>query len=233
MRINTYYKDESARVWLCFAFGNHFDANDWDIVECATHSLGKRPEWIDEELGFSGWDFILETYPEDFRPKWALAHGIAPCQPFLVELQPPRYSTDYYGESDVDFEWELIRIEPLDTRYAALRWDADIRVTALDKIEREARGTALRQKVESDTRYMVIRWDVYGSILDRGVYVEVISLYNENSPYRKNGYRPLVRADSREGNHDQAWAKLEEQVQRHLPALSLDKLRALPIHRRW
>jgi len=78
------------------------------------------PGWLDYELGEIGWDILgLGCYDAE---TWALKEGIAPGQPFQVRIDPPHYHQDYWGEWDVDYEWDIIDKAPFTNDMTLAAW---------------------------------------------------------------------------------------------------------------
>ena len=52
-----------------------------------------------------------------------LENGIAPRQAFTCRIAKPTYTTDYWGEHDVEYEpAEIIWVEPVSHEMEALLW---------------------------------------------------------------------------------------------------------------
>jgi hypothetical protein len=51
---------------------------------------------------------------------WMLHEGVAPGQQFIVRIWEPKYTRDYLGEHDVDFE--VVQREPLSDALAWRAW---------------------------------------------------------------------------------------------------------------
>jgi len=78
------------------------------------------PGWLDYEMGEIGIDYMLDIGVDHER--WALREGVAPGQPFLIRIEPPRYYQDYWGECDVEYEWELLDKKPYTDAMALEAW---------------------------------------------------------------------------------------------------------------
>ncbi len=78
--------------------------------------------WLHEEISALDWKFFLGI-PWREGLEWAMEHGIAPYQPFLIWIEPPIYSRDYWGETDVDpGEWDILAITPLSAEEILENW---------------------------------------------------------------------------------------------------------------
>ena len=65
------------------------------------------PNWLDFELSEVGIDCVMDVHD---WPTWALNNGICCNQAFTIRVWKPAYSRDYFGEYDVDYEWELLGV---------------------------------------------------------------------------------------------------------------------------
>ncbi|WP_426751752.1 hypothetical protein [Myxococcus sp. Y35] len=232
------YSEKSCRVWLAL------DRRTLDLVEA--DSLGKPmdvgapPEWLAYELE-DGWDNLVGyPYRDEGRIAWALGHGIAPGQPFLVEVDPPHYSkhwTDCGYEYDTDYSSELIRVAPLPPEDAARRWEVWLWWAALDRDARERADAAQRATAEAqralaltDPSALYLTSDVYSTRGDWDYLPSGWRVYL-NSAHLQLGSRVLVYGEDDGGDHAKAWAMLLERAAKVLPNVRPEYLRALPWHR--
>lgn len=110
------YSEEVCRVWF------YLDEHGLELERL--NSAGDMPEWLDNELVDTCWDEILGvSWEEGERAAWAIEDGIAPGQPFLVEIRPPHYTQDREGDWDVEYNTDLIRVDPMPSMEAAERWE--------------------------------------------------------------------------------------------------------------
>jgi hypothetical protein len=72
--------------------------------------FGEVPDWLDYELCEVGFGCVFDVHD---REKFALENGLCIGQTFVVVVCPPRYSQDYWGEWDVDYEWMMWCVMPL------------------------------------------------------------------------------------------------------------------------
>lgn len=113
-----------------------WDGDDFDIELAGDAGVGDRPAWLDYELSGEGpgWEGLIGADPcwlcNGFGTwtMWALKHGVAPRQPFLVCLHEPVYSRDYWGEHDVDYESEFVRAMPWPADRTTRTWHRYLRV---------------------------------------------------------------------------------------------------------
>jgi hypothetical protein len=85
-----------------------------------------RMTWLEYELEGSRWDFIDWgiNWRCDFPfSDWALHHGVAPEQPFLVRFDAWYSGPDWNGEYDAGCEWKLISISKMDPKEVLHRWE--------------------------------------------------------------------------------------------------------------
>lgn len=237
--VNVYSK-ASCRVWLVL------DRRTLELVEA--DSLGKPmdvgapPEWLTYELEQDGWDNLVDyPYREAERVGWALARGIAPGQPFLVEVDPPVHSkhwTDCGYEYDTDYSSELVRVTPLPPEDVARRWEVWLWWAALDCDARE-RAAAVQKATEAaqhalalaDPSALFITSDVYFGPRDSIDYMPSGLRIYLNSAHLGRGGGVLVSGEDDRGDPGKAWAMLLERAATVLPSVRPEYLRALPWHR--
>lgn len=121
------YTEETARVWLVL----RDEGEDLCIEEAGTEQVGDQPDWLDHELEMVGWQCLLGAgyhcadFPR-FGPiaDWALEHRLAPGQPFMICMYPPRYYKcgEYGSEVDCDYEWDFAVREPVAPADFAIAW---------------------------------------------------------------------------------------------------------------
>lgn len=87
------------------------DELDWDFDDV--------PDWLDFELSEVGMACVFDVHD---REKFALEHGLCPGQSFTIIVWPPEYYQDYWGEWDVDYQWELWGATPLPMEVHLERW---------------------------------------------------------------------------------------------------------------
>jgi hypothetical protein len=89
------------------------------------------PEWLDYEMSNEGMagimEYCLDYHWQDDMPTWVrfgMEHGIAPFQPFLLKLPMPHYSgPDYYGEYDVEYDYDIMHIVPQPIEETLMQWE--------------------------------------------------------------------------------------------------------------
>lgn len=116
------------RVWLVY------DPLDGITRMDVDDTIGEPPDWFDLEVTETGWEYLLGL--DSSRPMkiltWGLNEGIAPGQPFLVDVSFPFYSrvwTDLGYEYDVEVTVEVVdraRCAPADPSAAFERAVAEV-----------------------------------------------------------------------------------------------------------
>lgn len=101
-----------------------------DTEECGHYSVGRLPAWRYWDESYSVHDMLTadtSSYEEVYI-HWALEHGVAPGQPFLLRINEPEYTRcggyDGYDEFDVDWSYEFIRAVPWSRDKALRSWAA-------------------------------------------------------------------------------------------------------------
>lgn len=120
---------EVCRIW--------FYLEEFCLSLARLNPAGDTPSWLEIELGQAGWDGILELDPrDDERVAWALEQGVAPGQPFFMEIRPPRYSkvgNSFDGEDwDVEYNTTFVKVDPMPAPEAADQWEAWIKAGYLE-----------------------------------------------------------------------------------------------------
>ncbi len=108
-----------------------------DFESCADFALydsrldGEEvfPTWVDYELDALGWPYVIkavDTYQSvhDSVLTWLLNEGIAPGQPFLVELSNYSTSRSFEGEWDLDWDAKIVQLGPPPVDVAQAIFDA-------------------------------------------------------------------------------------------------------------
>lgn len=116
--------EEVCRIW--------FYLEEFCLSLAQLNLAGDMPSWLEIERDQAGWDGILELDPrDDERVTWAMENGIAPGQPFLMEIHPPRYfqcGSPFDGEEwDVEYSATLVKVAHLAAPEAADQWEAWIK----------------------------------------------------------------------------------------------------------
>lgn len=215
-------------VWMRFRVGDWLGV-DLGIERCATSSAGDEPEWLRDEESNGGWDVILGK-PLTPRPwmTFALQHGIAPGQPFLLWLERPKYyrCSYEYDEYDCDYQWDIVRVMPRTAEQSAAAWASAIARDALAEARNRRRAEAERQRRETDVDAMYLRGFNYGGIdcawAGNGTGVKLLS---------RHGHAELAEGRDDKGSLDLAKERLIAVATARLPNLSADVVRGMRV--RW
>jgi len=78
------------------------------------------PEWFQEEECNTGLADMMDV--SDFE-QWALENGFAGGQRVLLRFWPPEWSRDYWGEWDVEYQYEIAGFEPMPAEQAVAFWE--------------------------------------------------------------------------------------------------------------
>lgn len=220
-----------------------------DIREpSSTHT----PEWLEYELESAGLEGILSpTYrhvesKDDlgiFRStwlEWGLRRGIAPGQPFQMYIEPPRYTRDYEGDCDVEWDCvEIERVQPWPNHQVIAAWDRFFtRVNGFRTRVRQALRK-LREQQLSDLSALYLTYDRYyvGHYHEMdfpdGVSVSLCTKHVEvkvdDHPQRLGHVLAHGRDDS--GEHTIALEHLREAAERLNSAITPGFLNGLPVQR--
>ena len=77
------------------------------------------PGWLDFELCEVGWYCVFDIHNE---AQFALEHGLCGGQTFSILVYPPVYTKDYWGECDVEYNWEMQDVTPLPSKHHLDFW---------------------------------------------------------------------------------------------------------------
>ena len=232
-----FFSKAVVRVWLVLD-----RQNDLSMEECGEDEIGERPEWLQYELENMSWSDILDArlYGEH-KLSWKLENGIAPGQPYLVELPHPHYSkswTDCGYEYDVDYSPEILRTRPMKPSVIASGLEREQNYIAKAR-EWKAEYDAKQQfLVRTDVKAMFIEMQVYfgrhqssydDMCMPSGIRYDLCS--NASINKRERGRwrtATLAQGEDDDGAHDKAFEKLVEEAVKRLPGLSPEVVRALP-----
>jgi hypothetical protein len=229
----------SAFVWLRWSLCG--DAWDLDLRSASIAMIGTATEWLSDELSHDGFDGIIHTpwlhieLPDGIEFNVGGLHlaaslGLAPGQPFLVEIEPPRsYRTSYeYDEWDVEWTWEIVRRIPWSTEQAGRSW-----LRTMEQVERRRerhvrRTLAERELRRTDVAAMYIHRDVYWPngqsewTAPKGIIARLTS---------RRGHAWMVEGRDDQGRWEWAREAMIANARKKLPHLSEETLRGLRVER--
>ncbi len=231
----------ACRLWCVFPVHSRLEVRAASLR--GTLHLGKPPEWLREEVAQQGLgDFVEASLGIPWlglgrwaRMRWAMRHGIAPGQPFLVEVDPPEHtssSTPDGTEWDTRYSGEVLAVMPLPPEEVARRWEVWT-AARLEEQRREAHECAIRQArriltlelANEDVRTLFLRLTPYVAWRQgswewpKGRRIHLCSLH---------GGVELLQAESDVGDVDAVLAQLERLAAAKLPHLPPGLITRLP-----
>lgn len=248
------YSKEVIQVWL-----KPDPQNGLELVEVAAdESLGQLPEWLDYDVGEMGWDYILDSRhcssaPDQYgnrwsegRMVWCLEEGIAPGQPFLVELPRPYHSVSHTQdgtEYDTEYEPSIIAVFPWKPARVAKVWARELKEEKSYRQAEAARRRKLHSIQRHDTNSMFLSVGSYFSPgqscyddmeLPRGTYYCLQTTANLDKSGMSWATGQLARGEDHDGDHTKAMEALIAEVRKKLPHLDGEFIRSLPVrHGGW
>ena len=225
-------------TWHRLAFDS-FDALETVMCNYEAHLAYRYAICSEEQAENAGWPLwaaetdisnSLDVSWSDGKWRWvywALEHGVAPGQPFLVWTGQPEghycYSSNEYDE---EYSGELISVRPLPLHLALKRWEHLLRRVVVSRALWDAHRAEHRSLVERNTAKMYVQQFLYGE--------------SNYGPPKSVGYRletrcsppyTLVEARSDAGNRDEAMAKLVLEACERYPRLSPEILLQIEVRR--
>jgi hypothetical protein len=160
--------------------------------------VGEVPEWwlqtddLDEVLGMHMSPRIAFGTGESWIPytQWALENGIAPGQPFQLEIDLPTVHRSGWETIEYDVEWQFIvvQVQPLPAVRAAQRWARHFRKLAASSELDRRESIERREHLLRNTGAMTVRRELFigtwsGSGKDRTRF----TLYGPRNAYIASG----------------------------------------------
>jgi len=223
------FAEKSIYIWFRLVYDG---TSDLDPEECGTDEIGGAPQWwVDED------DHSLDTifsptwthtthdgheFPDKWL-RWALEEGIAPGQPFLVCIKEPRYTRDYYGEYDVEYDVDIVRVMPRTPTQALRAWSR-----VLEKIHRyydafiEA-SEKLRALQDTDVSALSLATETCGFGTFRIYLCSKHSTWGQSRPWVAR----LTSGDDKDGDYRKAFLDLLRNTKRYRPGINLEAVLAL------
>lgn len=229
----------AVRVW----YRLHADGcRDLHPVQCAHDVIGMSPDWWEEDLetavSLDRW--ANRTQIGGFTINqgwvhWALTHGVAPGQAFLVHIPEPIGSGEG-DDYDEDWDYELLEIAPSSAAVTQRRWEQFLRKQQAYRELAMQSYQAGRHRLYSDTSAMYVRHSNYepsGAAygFPRGVTLSLCSARNEYVDYAGLHLDVWNMASGRDdkGDVDRAMAQLIAEACTRYPALSPQVIREMKV----
>lgn len=227
----------SAFVWLRLVGGY---GSDLEFEEFGNLTIGVISEWYNRERSESDWESFLgvewhwcrvdeKREYRDSCTRWAIEQGIAPGQPFLVEMAEPYYSktvTMEGTEYDVEYDCQVVRVLPKSQTKAAASWDRFFKQRDTYLKAKWAEDDRLRHKAENDLSAMYIQAGFYFAPgqssyddieMPAGLYMRLYSNHGHGLQLGEG------RDDN--GSHDAAFANLVSTVVQRHPHITEESLK--------
>ena len=235
--VNVFFPTGDAYIW----FRGCHDGPDMYIEPIPDlPELGSLSGPLRQEIEHTDWAGIAD-HDIPFRPDhgstwtWLLQNGIAPHQPFLMRFGEPEWTKCGYEEPewDVEYDVELVRVIPWKPESAARRWERANRERNEFFAWRERRTAEVAEARRTRIDCMYTTVDLYfaerycDGDMPGGVRHILVSDYRPEDGFG-GGWAHLATGESARGNHDEAFAKLVENVAKAGLALDAQALKALP-----
>jgi hypothetical protein len=207
--VNIYREKGPCYLWLRYVPG----WPDLEIEEYFNDSMGKRPEWLEDEINNSGLSMIVDL-PWHHTMEWVMANGLSPGQPFCIEVYPPHWSkVSYeYNEWDCDWYWDIVRIMPKSPQSAASSWERYLAAVRRDEEKLESARERVRLKRLRDPKALYLKWEgywphYYDDAPPGGVRVYLCSDHTSEAG-RSYLAHEMFSAESDKGDREEALSKL-------------------------
>lgn len=244
--VNVRFPDGDAYQWFELSSAG---SEDFELFELHDHTIGKLCPELQDELDQASWEDMIDVHWKveqsgegwSFATSWlcwALAHGIAPGQPFLFRFGKPQWSSDYYGECDVEYDAEFVRALPMPMEDSRDCW---ARVLKELQEDRASDIKAMREHKElrrHDVKAMFLGSNSYfgrsqmSGEMPSGVRYSLYTDHNRvNGLSKYSSSFTLVTGESEVADHKEAMNRLVEKAAKELPHLTEKQIRGLP--RRW
>lgn len=243
--IDVYYPGGDAFRW--FTLENGSGCWDMELVDAAEETVGELDSRIESEVEQMGWEDLLDIdnwhQTDEYRGRswrsgkmhWALEHGLAPGQPFLVRFGKPEYSAPSYydGEVDVTYDVEFVRALPLDPLVASERWLLCLEQWIEDRDASIAADAHWAHRHQTEVEWMRLHCQTYGGgygLGSIGVRYSIVSEITADDGYLHR--QTLLCESSDRGDNTEAKAKLFEKAKAEL-GFTREQFDALKPSRFW
>lgn len=241
-QLSNLHLDTKHYVWMVLeAYGS-----DLELMQLPVDTVGDFSEVLKEEISAAGVEALLSCsfrmiakYEDSFLWSWtqfALLKGIAPGQPFLIEVGEPTYTQDYYGECDMELRSRVVKVLPWPQDRVAAAWVSHL--TEYDRCMAATvaeRAKVARERIEK-VEFMGLKYSLYfapdQSALDDmempgGIRTILYSRWNgEGQPLWD---APLHSCEDDNGKLEVAKQRLKDWVLSEHPHITAEIFDKLPI----
>lgn len=241
------YSEEVIQVWLKADPQDGLKLTEVDVDE----GVGRVPDWYDYDVNELGWDSIIGAYrhssPDQYGNTWSegwliwcLEEGIAPGQPFLVELPRPYHSVSHTQdgtEYDTEYEPEIIAVLHWKPSRVLKAWGRELESEIAFRRAETARRRKLHSIQQHDVKSMFVSFGSYfapgQSLYDDmelpiGYYFCLQTSANLDKTGMTWATGTLARGESNKGDRDEAMEALIADATKRLPHLTAEQIRSLP-----
>ncbi len=178
-----------------------------DPVSVVSDEIESAHRYLTAEFSYANSDF-------------ALREGIAPRQPFLVQIYPPKVvGSDYFDEDcDVEWTWKVVAKKPLSNKRALRRWEKLLEHQRRKRLRSEYERTYRRKQAER-------RADAFMLQVERWPYHPDYRSHLSFTLYSKFGFFHIT-GTSDLGEED-AMRKLIDHALKVVPCLSPELIREM------
>ena len=226
------YTESTIYIWARLVDGG----NDLKLEAYSADFLGRPPEWtMYDELDIES---ITGVYRDVFD--WGLQEGLAPGQPFVLEIEPTKYTApSYEGEVDSWNDWAIVHRLPRRPEQAARAWiRAQKNIREFHVFQKESQEKLRRLQIE-DTANLFLkteekRWisNGYQELSPPGVSVSLCSrhwrLPQPGDPVGSIGHGQAIAWGSNDaGSKELAFMDLLKNAQERCPGIDLQAIRQI------
>ena len=233
------FTEDAVYLWFRLVDGG----DDLDFEECGRDSLGRRPDWTDDDY-FNITDITGMYRHNGSKVDWALHEGLAPGQPFVVQIDRTQGSTDYWGEHDSWNDWAVVHRLPRRPEQAARAW-IRVRQNIREYIaaEKDAAEKLRRLRIEDVSAFILKAQEKrhasagYKELNPPGLSLTLCSRH-WRIPEPGESLGPIGHAHAiawgsdDTGSHELAFMNLIKDIEERLPQLDVQAVRQIKqVHR--
>lgn len=227
--LDQYPENGPARIWV------QLHGHDLEWNEIGESDGTPEPEWLQYEMQEAGLDMIVGIDASTFRPEkrlgWLLKQGLAPEQPFCLEIGTPHYSTSYYGETNVEYDCDIVEKAPWTPERVAESLEKYLKRSQRYGLEAERALLLKKIRARSSLKNLYLQlsnYEVAGHTWHTPKHGVVVDVWAKNG----NHWGERIASTRNDQNDLEAcFRELMIPVKLEYPELSLATMRALP--RRW